>query len=380
MQAGDHPSGPHQQLARQDIREEFLARLLDRLWHRYRDSVPDVQRYEAVIAGHQGKFVNDHLAFRTLAGQQPATGIASVSRLFEALGYLPSTGYHFPDKCLSAIHWQHPNPSFPKLFISELQSWRLDDAEREILTRTLSRHRPPLADRVLSELWHLNTADADELLRICVDWLETLPWEPVEQHELDVINQTSQYAAWVLVHGYRVNHFTALVNAHGVPGLNDIAGTIHALRPAGIPLKAEIEGAPGTKLRQTTTTAAIVDVPVRRQGELVTIPWTYAYFELAERGEVIDAETGKPVRFEGFLGHQAAQLFDMTKTGSYRITPNSLRDAGRIHCQTFNLTCCEFLGTQHLALGSQHAARPQKRFRVRADPCSHWGGRRYSQV
>jgi hypothetical protein len=42
------------------------------------------------------------------------------------------------------------------------------------------------------------------------------------------------------------------------------------------------------------------------------MPWTYAYFELAERGEVAD-ESGRRGRFEGFLGPQATQLFEMTK-------------------------------------------------------------------
>ncbi len=42
-------------------------------------------------------------------------------------------------------------------------------------------------------------------------------------------------------------------------------------------------------------------------------PWSYAYFELAERNEVVDPETGRRGRFEGFLGAQATTLFEMTK-------------------------------------------------------------------
>ena len=40
------------------------------------------------------------------------------------------------------------------------------------------------------------------------------------------------------------------------------------------------------------------------------LDWTYAYYELAERGQV----DGK--LFQGFLGEQATHLFDMTKTGN----------------------------------------------------------------
>jgi hypothetical protein len=43
------------------------------------------------------------------------------------------------------------------------------------------------------------------------------------------------------------------------------------------------------------------------------MPWTYAYFELAQRDTVADPATGKKVRFEGFLGPQATNLFEMTR-------------------------------------------------------------------
>jgi hypothetical protein len=87
------------------------------------------------------------------------------------------------------------------------------------------------------------------------------------------------------------------------------------LQAAGVPMKAEIEGPPGSKLRQTATQAAVMEVPVRRGEASAAIPWPYAYFELAERGNVADPETGAARRFEGFLGPQAAQLFGMTQRG-----------------------------------------------------------------
>jgi hypothetical protein len=78
-------------------------------------------------------------------------------------------------------------------------------------------------------------------------------------------------------------------------------------------MKSEIEGVVGSKLRQTATEAVVIDVDVSKFGVRTTMPWTYAYFELAERGEVSDPETGKRARFEGFLGPQATQLFEMTR-------------------------------------------------------------------
>ena len=78
-------------------------------------------------------------------------------------------------------------------------------------------------------------------------------------------------------------------------------------------MKGQIEGAPGSKLRQTATGAATTDVSVVVDGVPTKMTWSYAYFELAERNLCPDPETGKRVRFEGFLGPNAAQLFEMTR-------------------------------------------------------------------
>ena len=55
----------------------------------------------------------------------------------------------------------------------------------------------------------------------------------------------------------------------------------------------------------------MVDV-VKADGSVGRISWAYAYYELAERGYV--QENGKKKLFSGFLGEQATNLFDMTKT------------------------------------------------------------------
>jgi len=301
------PHGPHSRIPTDNPRDQLLARVLDALWDHYRERVSFVRQYEDVIAAHGATFVNDHIAFRTLAGQQPLTGIVAVSRPFEALGYVPAGCYQFPDKHLSAIHFQHPNGLFPKLFISELQAWKLSENSRRILARHLAQHGPMVSDDVLVRLHQ--GIEPESMIPAVVDSIHILPWDAPSQAELHAIGQESQYAAWVLVHGYNVNHFTALINSHGVPELNDVDRTVKALRAAGIPMKTEIEGAPGSKLRQTATEAVVIDVSVR-DGR---IPWSYAYFELAERGDVIDPDTGRRSRFEGFLGPQATQLFDMTR-------------------------------------------------------------------
>jgi hypothetical protein len=299
---------------------EFLQQLFDRLWEAYRARVTYVRDYEQVVASTGATFLNDHIAFRSIAWQQPSAGISSISRPFEALGYRPAACYHFPDKHLQAIHLEPPieeppeQRSLPKLFVSELQAWKLDESSRNHLAHSLNHHRPPLSIDLFDQLARIDSTDQrSENLETLVAWFLQRPWPAPGRSDVESLAEISQYAAWVLVHGYAVNHFTGLVNAHGVEPLATIEKTVARLQAAGVPMKSDIEGVAGSRLRQTATEAVVVDVDITEAGQPASMPWTYAYFELAERGEVIDPATGEPSRFEGFLGPQATQLFDMTR-------------------------------------------------------------------
>ena len=308
--------GPHRGIAGGAGREKFLAELFDTLWDRYRERVSYVQTYEKVIREAKATFVNDHIAFRTFATQQPLAGIASISRIFEALGYRAAGSYHFDDKQLSAIHFQHANQQFPKLFISELKTWELPAAARGIIEKAVRSHRPAIASEHAggaARTWTRTPRRPRSCCRRLSPSFTTCRGFCRRRKMWRRSTRSSQYAAWVLVHGYNVNHFTSLINSHGVPALDDIEKTIAALQKAGVPMKAEIEGERGSKLRQTATEAVTIDVAVHDQGQPTTMPWTYAYFELAQRDLVVDPASGKKVRFEGFLGPQATNLFEMTK-------------------------------------------------------------------
>ena len=111
------------------------------------------------------------------------------------------------------------------------------------------------------------------------------------EDQLLELERESQYGAWLLLFGREVNHFTA-----SVP---DVAEWQRKMREAGIPMKDEIEGAPGAGLRQTATRAA----PRRVQLHERERDWPYAYLEIAERNG----------GFDGFVAAQASQLFEMTK-------------------------------------------------------------------
>jgi hypothetical protein len=305
-------AAPHRTVEITDERVRFLVDLFDALWVDYRDRVSYVRDYEQVVAQHGGTFFNDHIAFRTLGWQRPQLGIVTLARPFEALGYIPANCYQFPDKHLRSIHFQHPNPRLPKLFVTELQTWMLSPKAGHIVSRAVDSHPPALADDVLFDLARIEKTSAArraELLSTLKTWFTDPLWPAPKSADVKDLNAESQFGAWVLVHGYRVNHFTALVNSHGTAAMDDIDKTVAVLRTAGVPMKTEIEGTKGSKLRQTATEAVMVDVPTADG----LLPWTYAYFEIAERGDLTNPETGRPARFEGFLGPQATNLFEMTK-------------------------------------------------------------------
>jgi hypothetical protein len=311
---------PHGSIRTRDPRESFLAELLDALWEDYRGRMEYVLSYEEILRAHRARFFNDHVAFRSLAGGPANAGISSVSRPFEALGYVPVACYEFPDKHLSSIHFKHPRPEFPKVFISQLKTWELSAESRRILGKSLAGHRAPLGDDLLADLQGLAGVSKKrraDLLKNLLRHFRQLPWEVPQKKDVIALDRESQFGAWVLVNGYGVNHFTASVDSHGVKALDDIEKVQAAFLKAGVPMKKEIEGKRGDRLRQTATEAVVLPAKVRDGRRTVEIPWTYAYFEVAQRPLLKDPATGRRRRFEGFLGAQATNLFDMTRLNGH---------------------------------------------------------------
>lgn len=294
---------PHKAIRPRSAREELLVALLDGLWERYRARVGYARRYEALVERRGATFLNDHVAFRTIAWQRPQAGIFSVSRVFEALGYRQAGCYEFPDKRLSAVHFSHANPDFPKVFVSQLKSWELSPGARDVIAKSLDGHREALCGATLAALARGGKVPLSEVAPL----FSEPPWPAPQRADVEALNEESQFGAWVLLNGYEVNHFTASVDRHGPGPLSDIEKTVAAMKADGIPMKGEIEGAPGSPLRQSATEAVVVEAPVKVGSKTVKMPWTYAYFELAER-PLIDGK-----RFEGFFGPQATNLFEMTR-------------------------------------------------------------------
>jgi hypothetical protein len=295
--------------------------LWELLWKEYSARVSYAQTYTKMITSAGGTVVNDHIAFRSLRLTVDSShgkvnlGIDYLAQLAEALGYEAAGEYTFPESHIYARHYRHPQQEeydLPKLFISELIVEELPKKTAQLIEKTVSG----VNLFSFSALFDTYNRNSDRLAKE-LQKVFTCPWQPPRRSVLEEVNKDTQYGAWVLLHGYAVNHFTGYVNRQNTPEYPDIDTTARGLANLGVPMKVEIEGDANWGLRQTATQAVmeIVTVLDDSTDTEIQIPWTYAYYEIAQRYP-IEVEPGKFVLFDGFLGNNAQQLFEMTRLKS----------------------------------------------------------------
>jgi hypothetical protein len=299
--------------------KEITQLIFDKLWEQYVERVPYARQYADLVVEKGGKVVIDHIAFRTFnahTGEQPE-GIRAIKHILNFLGYKQVSEYKFPKKNLNSTHFEHPDETLPKIFVSQLEINDLPNWAQNIINETVHNTFYLLNDRslellaVLEENGSLPHEAADFFVDDVVQYFRR-PWNIPLKEEVLKMNDISQFGAWVLVHGNAVNHFAILVNDQNVKEWPDLETTINALTEAGIPMKKNIEGEPGSKLRQTATLATKEEVDVKGEVGFEKMFWTYAYLELVERGYF--NEGGEQKLFQGFLGEQAKHFFCLTKT------------------------------------------------------------------
>ena len=299
--------------------KEITALLIDRLWIKFVERVPYANQYAGLINKMGGKIVIDHLAFRTFnvhSGEQPE-GIRAIKHILNFLEYKPITTYNFTKKKLTAVHFEHPDQTLPKIFVSQLEVQELPEWAQFMINSTVHNTSYLLSDKslelfgILEESGTLPVEAADYLVDDLVHYFHR-PWNIPLKEDVLKINDISQYGAWVLLHGNSVNHFAVFVNDQDVKEWPDLETTCKALAEAGVPMKECIEGLPESKLRQSATLAVKEEVKVKGENGFEKILWTYAYLEFTQRNYI--EENGVRKLFSGFLAEQASHLFDLTQT------------------------------------------------------------------
>lgn len=278
---------------------EKARQLISVLWTHYKKLVPYAARFSDYFCDIELANAIDHIAFRTVRNNP--FGMDGIEKVWRGLGYTLSGSLEFPEKRLLARYYAHPQcPRLPKVFISEFKFDTDSQIDEEV--------------RMVSKAfghgfsYMLNNASIDKM---SVDHLANffmVPFcrEAPTQEDITSLDSVSEYVSWVRIFGNLPNHFTAAVDLlPGDPCIDIEQLSAKMSSECGIPMTGKFEGERGSKLRQTSTEAVEVDVPVfnAATSQIEMIKRKYAYFELAERGHV---------RFDGFLGPQATNLFGVT--------------------------------------------------------------------
>jgi hypothetical protein len=259
-----------------------LNKLFEKMWSDYCKMNPQAQSVYDVLTKSGEDVINDHIAFRTFS--HPNINIDVLSPHFKKYGYKLVASYIFEEKKLTAQHFEHDDPNYPKVFISELNLALVSDHLNKVVESIVKDIKPG----------YLNSEDFLFLGR---------PWQASHSTYL-MLAQESEYAAWVYAHGFRPNHFTVYINY--LKKLNTIEKLNAFLKENGFPLNksgGEIKGSAVELLEQSSTMANEIDVQFA-DGKF-KIP--SCYYEFAKRYPLPNGKL-----FQGFIGKSADKIFEST--------------------------------------------------------------------
>ncbi|HWY23828.1 MAG TPA: DUF1338 family protein [Nevskia sp.] len=287
-------------------------------------NVPDFVRLRKLVADNGGRFLNDHGAIRTADPQVRALFV----RAARVLGLRRELDYAFPSKKLVSFDLQAVGDDAYqfKVFVSQVD---LDAYPPEVagLIREDCKEQWGAADHgaflaLIARAERAGGLEAKEAEAFTGHFAEKLmsrPGPPLKRSTLNAVAAVSGEAASALALGPDFNHVTIDVLAAGFKGIEAMTA---AMKEQGFRMLPAIQGAPGTKLRQTATLAATMDTPVREADGLKGMAQTEKQFvEIIERAQAQDADgtplwaqDGSPLVFRNFLAANAEKIFDAAST------------------------------------------------------------------
>jgi len=283
-------------------------------------NVPDFVALQKLVQAQGGVFRNDHGAIRTA---DPAVRALFV-RAARVLGLHRDLDYRFPAKKLVSFDLQAAGQDHRpfKVFVSQVD---LDAFPPEVaaLIREDCAEQAAAVDHTefigliakAEASGGLDARDAESFVQHFVQRLMHRNGPAIRRHTLEAVAAVSGEAASALALGPDFNHVTIDVRAAGFDGIEAMAATMLA---AGFKLLPAIQGAPGTKLRQTATMAATMPTPVREvDGQLGSAESEKQFVEIIERAQALASdgaklwcEDGSPLIFKHFLAANAEKIFD----------------------------------------------------------------------
>jgi hypothetical protein len=295
--------------------------VLKRLWSHYTGLVVDARTIEQSLRKRGDVWSEDHVAFRTLPGEH--TGKHILERVFTALGYRVRDHYVFKDKHLNAF-WMEPpctegktcDAVAPKVFISELELSSFTPTFQKVVREATSQVKANPVGPIEELAARVKAGDSsaeDPLVALCFQVLsQGAPWARPAWLDYETLRKESEYAAWTLVFGFNINHFTVSVQ------LMKTFKSIHELNrhieeELTIPMNQVgglTKGTPELRLEQSSTLA--VEVQGLFQDGLHTLP--YAFVEFAYRypleGKLASGQWHD--YYQGFVVNNADKIFEST--------------------------------------------------------------------
>jgi len=257
-----------------------MGKLIKKLWDNYIEITPTVKKIKSILKLNDDYIFTDHIAFRSINTHY--YGIENICKPFLDLGYKIKESYYFKEKKLRAIHLENNlSRSSPKIFISELL---LDKCSVFIRNELLN---------VFCKLDFKNK----NILTSGRNW-------KVYYSIYKQLEKESEYAAWLYVHGIRVNHFTLDVNKLENYAIESLCNKLKCL---GVNLNESggiIKGDRFKGLKQASTIADKILVKFEDLPFKVKTP--SCYVEFAERHLINNKH------FNGFLVKSANKIFEST--------------------------------------------------------------------
>jgi uncharacterized glyoxalase superfamily metalloenzyme YdcJ len=302
------------------LRRRFVAEAT----RKFAANVADFVTLRNLVRDNSGKFHNDHGAIRTA---DPAVCELFV-RAAAVMGLRRELDYSFPAKKLVSFDLQVIGEDAApfKIFVSQVDLAAFPPGVAALIREDCAEsaraadHAPLLALIAKAEQRSgLALKDAERFMQHLVHHLMTRNGPPLKRTTLDAVARVSGEAASALVLGPDFNHVTIDVRAAGFKGIEPMA---KAMLKRGLRMLPAIQGAPGTKLRQTATLAATMDTPVREaDGRIGSAQTEKQFVEIIERGQALNVQGGKlwrqdgrPLIFRNFLASNAEKIFDAAST------------------------------------------------------------------
>ena len=257
--------------------------LFENLWSNYLEVTPSATEVHKLLGStQQSDVINDHIALRTFNLEK--VSLEKIAAHFLAVGYKECGEYHFEAKKLYAKHYEHSDPTKPKVFISELLVEKCSENLQNIIADLVAQ----IDDTAVS---------TDNFLYSGTHW-------QVSHETYKQLLEESEYAAWMSAWGYRANHFTVSINH--LANFETIESGNQSLKDAGFELNTaggEVKGSPEVLLEQSSTLADHSQVNFS-DGDF-TIP--SCFYEFALRYKQADGEL-----YTGFVAASADKIFEST--------------------------------------------------------------------